>query len=253
MIITFLGTGTGVPRAERGSPGLLIQSGDSLFLVDSGSGTLRQLARAGYTHHDLDYILYTHFHPDHTADLVPYLFAMRYWPPAGRENPVLVLGPTGFIELVNHLKGAYEHWIEPEEGMIFDEFPIGRRHRRDCGGVGVESGPVPHTPHSLGYRFTGPGGGTVAVTGDTDYGEGLIELARGADLLVTECSHPEGRKTKGHLTSRLAGRAARESGAKALALTHFYPETDGYDLLAEVRQEYDGPVTLAEDLFRMDL
>ncbi|MDY6851001.1 MAG: ribonuclease Z [Thermodesulfobacteriota bacterium] len=252
MEVIFLGTGTGAPSAKRGSPGLAVLSGGRIFLIDSGSGSLRQLAKAGLSHNELDYILYTHFHPDHTAELIAYLFAA--WYPQGftRLEPARIYGPAGLLKLHSHFRDAYGKWVSPpKERVVFEELPVGAGHVFWCGPVRVESGPIPHSPESLGYRLTGPGGKTLAVTGDTDYGPGLIELAQDADLLVTECSFPEGQKVDGHLTPSLAGRAAREAGALALALTHFYPETNGHDLLTFVQKEFDGPITLAQDLERL--
>ena len=254
MKIIFLGTGTGVPSARRASPGLAVITGGVIFLVDGGAGTLRQLAKAGISYNDLDFILYTHFHPDHVGDLVSYLFATRYRPGFTRTTPAHILGPRGLLDLYDNLGRVFGHWIEPPEQLVlFEELPIGKEHEFHCGQVRVRSAPMVHTPHSLGYRLTEPGGKTVAVTGDTDYGTLLLKLAGDADLLVTECSFPEGEKVDGHLTPGLAGRAAREAHVKALALTHFYPDTDGHDLLGQAQKEFFGPITLAEDLMSLTL
>ena len=241
-----------MPRTDRGSPGLAVAVENKLFLVDGGSGTLRQLAAAGLSYNDLDFILYTHFHPDHIGGLVPYLFATKYWPGFTRLEPVRIYGPTGLLELVGHLKKAFGRWIEPPDGRVaFLEVPADRPHEFDCGGIKVASAPTPHTEPSVGYRISGPDGRLLVVTGDTDYGPELLKLAEGADLLVTECSFPDDAKREGHLTPSLAGRAAREAGVKALALTHFYPEADRQSLGDFVKKEFDGPVTLAHDLMRL--
>ena len=252
MEVIFLGTGTGVPSAKRAAPALLVEAGTFCYLVDSGAGTLRQLARAGYSYNDLDYIFFTHFHPDHITELIPYLFATKYFPEFTRLEPVRIIGPVGLLELYGHLKEAFGKWVEPPENRVIMK-EVGAGAVLTCGPMTVKAVPIPHTGHSLGYRFEEDGGPVLAVSGDTDYGPGLIELARDADLLVTECARPEGDKKEGHLTPSLAGRAAREAGAKALALTHFYPETEGQNLAAGVRREYQGPLLLADDLMRVRL
>ena len=252
MEIILLGTGTGVPSAHRASPGLAVLANGAVFLIDGGSGTLRQLALAGLNYDQLDCILYTHFHPDHVGDLVPYLFASRYFG-FQRSSPARILGPPGLLDLYGHLRAAFGQWIEPPQDMVvLEELPPGG-HEFTQNGIRIKTGPVPHTPHSLGYRLTEQGGPTVAVTGDTDYGPELVDLARGADALITECSFPEGQKKDGHLTPDLAGRAAREAGVDLLVLTHFYPETRGHDLEASVRKEFDGHLILGEDLQRLVL
>ena len=252
MELVFLGSGTGAPSARRGAPGLAVLTAGATILIDSGSGTLRQLERAGLSYNRLDHILYTHFHPDHTGDLVAYLFATQYFAAFTRAEPAVIHGPEGLLRLYEALRSAYGRWIEPpEDRVIWHELPIGRATAFSCGPLAVESRPVPHNPESLGYRLTEPGGPTLVVSGDTDYGPDLIELARGADLFVTECSFPGEIKVDGHLTAPLAGLAAREAGVKALALTHFYPETEGHDLAAQAAREFDGPIILAEDLLRL--
>jgi len=250
MDIIFLGTGTGVPSARRGSPSLVLVQDRTTLLFDSGPGALRQLARAGLSFTRLSGLFYTHFHPDHVADLVAFLFAARYAPDFRPQTPILVFGPIGLEAHYAHLRAAYGHYVEPRSAtIVFSELAPG--DTAPLGPFHIETGPVPHTPPCLGYRVVVPGGPTVAITGDTDYGEDLVRLAGGADLLVTECSFPEGQKIDGHLTPGLAGRAAREAGVKALALVHFNPECDEADLLGPIAAEYDGPVTLAEDLDRI--
>ncbi len=252
MNVTFLGTGTGAPSARRGSPGLVVEEAGITLLFDSGTGTLRQLERAGLSYNDLDYIFYTHLHPDHVAELVPYLFAARYFSGFTRSKPVIIRGPEGLLNFHKHQQEAYGHWIEPSKGMI-KLSEILPNTVLECGPVKVESRPITHLPQSLGYRVTDSGGTILAISGDTDFSRNLIELASEVDLLITECSFPEAIKIEGHLVPSQAGRAARQAGAKALALTHFYPECEGQDLLGPIKEEFEGPVTLAEDLLRITL
>jgi ribonuclease BN (tRNA processing enzyme) len=64
----------------------------------------------------------------------------------------------------------------------------------------IRSWPVAHIAGSIGYRVETPGGSSVAYSGDTDLCEGLVELARGADLFLCECSLPDEMKVEGHLS-----------------------------------------------------
>ena len=74
MKITILGSGTAVPSLQRNSSGVLIQDNGVNSLVDFGYGNLRQLLNLGITYHDIDRIFFTHNHPDHMCDLIPFLF-----------------------------------------------------------------------------------------------------------------------------------------------------------------------------------
>ncbi|HPM43264.1 MAG TPA: ribonuclease Z, partial [Candidatus Omnitrophota bacterium] len=60
---------------------------------------------------------------------------------------------------------------------------------------------------------------------DTEDCQGLRELSRDADLVITECAFRSGEETKGssHLNPESAATAIAESGAKMLVLYHFDP------------------------------
>jgi ribonuclease BN (tRNA processing enzyme) len=121
------------------------------------------------------------------------------------------------------------------------------------GPFAVTAVPVLHTEQSLAYRFEAPDGGTFAISGDSHPCDGLVEVARDADLFVCESAWPEALRKDGHLTPASAGRAAAEAGVRTLCLTHFYPACAEHDLLAEARSAFDGDLVLAEDLMHFDL
>jgi ribonuclease BN (tRNA processing enzyme) len=248
--IIIIGSGTGAPSLRRGSPGLIVRSEHAVALIDSGSGTLRKMLEVGITYLDLDLLLFTHTHPDHTSDLVPILFACKY---AGqpRQKELLCLGGPGFNSFFEKLKNTYGSWIEPLS------YPLGIKEIshspflfRD---LKILSKPTAHLPESLGYRIEFKDGKSAVVSGDTDYCATLVDLATGADLLVLECSFPDEKKTEGHLTPSLAGRIALESGCNRLLLTHLYPVCDRYDILLQCRQVFKGEIILAEDLMRITI
>jgi ribonuclease BN (tRNA processing enzyme) len=248
MELIILGSGTGVPSLKRGSPGFLIKAGEQSILMDSGSGTLAKMLRAGVTYKEVDAVLYSHIHPDHVADLVPLIFACKYHEDP-RTRDLRVLGGRGFRAYFEGLKSVYGNWIEPEtfrihiQEVVSDEVEIG--------GLRITTIPIEHAPQSVGYRVTSPQGRTVVYSGDTDYCPNIVELARGADLLILECSFPEGQKIKGHLTPALAGRIAREAGCTRLVLTHLYPPCDQSDIRGDCRDVFPGEVLLAEDMMRI--
>jgi ribonuclease BN (tRNA processing enzyme) len=248
MELIILGSGTGVPSLKRGSPGFLIKAGKQSILLDSGSGTLGKMLRAGITYKEVDAVLYSHIHPDHSADLVPLIFACKYHDDP-RTKDLRILGGRGFRDFFNGLSGVYGTWIEPEtfrihiQEVIADDIQIGD--------VWITSIPLEHAPESVGYRLTSPKGRTVVYSGDTEYCRNIVELARGADLLIVECSFPEGKQVKGHLTPSLAGRIALEAGCTQLVLTHLYPPCDQSDIRGECHAVFPGEVLLAEDMMRI--
>lgn len=110
-----------------------------------------------------------------------------------------------------------------------------------------------HISGSVGYRIEFRDGKSIAISGDTDYCQNIIDLAFEVNLLVLECSFPDGKKVEGHLTPSLAGRIASESHCKKLLLTHLYPVCDQFDILEQFKQVYRGQIILAEDLMKIKI
>ncbi len=77
-IITILGSGTCVPSLQRSSCSVLVEIGNQKLLFDVGPGTMRRLLEAGQSIFDISHIFLSHFHPDHSGELVPFLFATQY-------------------------------------------------------------------------------------------------------------------------------------------------------------------------------
>lgn len=242
MIVTILGSGTCIPHAHRASPGLTIELENSTLLVDPSSGSLDRMAKNGLPPTAISHVLFSHYHPDHTGDLVPLLFASRIPDhfPVGHLN---LIGPPGLRDFYTALRQVYGHWIEPDESQLdILEIPPGIHEFQ---GWSVEALPVEHTNNSMGLRFR-DSNGVFAYSGDTGYCSNLVDLLRDADVGLVECSHPY--EVPGHLTPALAGRAAREAGLKRMILTHLYPSCEGHDLVAEVKESgYDGVVEVASD------
>ena len=247
--VIIMGSGTGLPSRRRGLPGMLLRIGRENLLFDSGAGTLRKLLEIEISYHDLDYIFYTHLHPDHTLDLVSILFAMKY-PGSPRKKELHLIGPKGFQDFHEGLVDIYGHSIQAELYELYVE-EIGEGETR-YDGWKVISKPLPHTEHSLGYRVEFYDK-RIAYSGDTDYCENIVTLAKEVDLLILECSFPDEMKVEGHLTPSLAGRIARESNCRRLILTHLYPLCDEYDILRQCREEFDGEIIVAEDLLRVEV
>lgn len=252
--IIIIGSGTCVPSLRRAGPAACVRSEGFTVLVDSAAGTLRQLLAAGIPYQSVDLILYTHRHPDHVAEFVPFVFATKYAPDFARSRPVQILAGEGFAQFHTALKAAFGEWVDPDPAMVrIEEIPCNMPAALQIPPFTIRTAPVEHTPASLAYRLDARSGGSVVFSGDTDYSETLIELARGADLFVCECAAPEGRKVKKHLMPSEAGRMAEAAGVSRLLLTHFYPACDESDLITPCSAHFRGPILLAEDLMRLSV
>ena len=254
ITLTILGSGTGVPSLARSSCSILAETGGRKLLFDSGPGTMRRLLEAGTTIFELSHIFYSHFHPDHTAELAPLLFATKYPAGPGRRDPLTMFAGRGFKDFLARLHLVYGSWIDIGEEML-DVVEIDTRQadRREFESFEVATAPMQHNPESLGFRLTGRGGRSIVYSGDTDTCEALVHLARGADILVCESAYPEDQRVRGHLTPGLAGDIAARAGVGRLVLTHFYPVCEQADLEAECRKTYGGPLNLAHDLMKFTL
>ena len=248
MELTIVGSGTGIPSARRGSPSVLVRTELCTVLIDAGPGTLRQLARLSIELRDIDVILFTHLHPDHTLDFPALCFALRIPGVPSPEYPIRVFAPTGFTLLQESIQKGYGNHTRAPDGKIdISELEIENGEIRIHNSLNVHYTPMLHSPTSLGYRIKETGGSCIACTGDTEPCDGAIAIGRDVDALLAECSFPDGHSAKGHLTPSLAGRIAREARAKSLILTHLYPECEGADMLGPCGGEYSGPTVIAED------
>lgn len=205
---------------------------------------MRQMARMGLDFRQVDYLCLTHFHPDHVADFVPFLFAMNYTVDFTRALSLQVIGPQGLEAFYEKLRGIFGHWIEAKSYPLF--FHEVGESRLTFPDFTMETLAMAHSASSVGYRVNARGR-SLTYSGDTDYCENIVHLGQNADLLILECSFPDERKAEGHLTPSLAGKIAREASCKKLLLTHFYPVFQGHNILRECQKEFSGEILLAED------
>jgi ribonuclease BN (tRNA processing enzyme) len=225
-----------------------------IILFDIGPGTLRQLTRAGVNHERIGTFFVTHFHPDHTADLVHLLFATRNPSVLKRRPPFTVTGPSGLKDFIRGLQTAYGECLElPADMMEIEEFDPGKRGERSYKDFKVSYCGTMHRAESLAYRVEDGRGKSVVYSGDTGFCDEIVDLAGGASLLILETSFPEGQEMEGHLTPLEAGRIATSAAVDRLLLTHFYPECLAADVAAQCRKTYGGELTLASDLLHVHI
>ncbi|CAD7700487.1 unnamed protein product [Ostreobium quekettii] len=275
MRVTFLGTGCPVPSPHRFGPSQVVRHGDTAILIDCGSGVTQRLAAAGLSGADLDAVLLTHLHSDHVMDVFQLILSSWH---QGRQRPQKIFGPPGTKVYVDGLMALWRaemdqriaHERRPSTSALETEVTefgpgwVGRFGEMEVSAVQVDHRPV---VHAYGFALTACGRRLV-VSGDTRPCEGLVEAARGADVLVHEVvargGMPvvEGVRTAEtvanvesyHTRSDQVGAVAAEAGVGCLVLTHVTPPgTDRAALLEEVGKHYGGPVVVAEDLATIDV
>jgi len=252
--VTILGSGTCVPSLKRSACAVLMEIDTNKLLFDSGPGSMHRLLNAGVEIFDIDVIFYSHFHPDHTGELVPLIFATKYPSSDRRKKPLTIVAGKGFNNFFNGLKDVYGDWLELPEGLLqVIELSNTGPDQQSFECFDVQTRPMKHQEESIGYRVTDVHGKSMVYSGDTDVNDNLVSLAKNTDLLICESAMPDDMKVPGHLTPSLAGDMATRARVKNLVLTHLYPECDQADLVAQCRQTYQGPLQIAEDLMHIEV
>ena len=225
---------------------MVVRVSEQTLAFDLGSGAVRGMLRSSMDPLAVDRIFFTHLHPDHTVDVVPLLFAMNYGAPEKRTLPLYVTGPEPFLRFWSSVMEVWGEWMAGDYATLVSELPQECPFPIDLAGCRLSWAPAEHRSESIAYRLDAECGAFV-YTGDTEYSESVVELARGADTLLIECSFPDEAPVPGHLTPSAVSRIASEAGVRRAVLTHIYPAADTLDLASEVSRGFDGEVILAED------
>jgi ribonuclease BN (tRNA processing enzyme) len=142
---------------------------------------------------------------------------------------------------------AQAYGLEEDPGMTgaFD-FGTLEPGTREIGPFRVTLAHVNHPVETFGFRIEA-GGRALAYSADTGESAALVDLARGADLMLCEASFLDGPDLPGglHLTARQAAEHAAQAGAGRLVLTHLVPWNDRQRTLEEAAPHFPGPLSLA--------
>ena len=157
--------------------------------MDLGNAALRQCLRSGLPVHGVRVLLLSHLHPDHTGDLVPFLFARNYAPSPWDVAPDLTIyGPEGTRHLVETLFLAWPS-LEPKEGkgkLDVVEFSPRGGVVLELGELRVEAFPVEHGDMAAFAFRVSEGERSVAYSGASRRCSGGKEGARGTALFICE-------------------------------------------------------------------
>lgn len=252
MRYTTVGSGTISLTPGRACAGHLVEAGAVRLLMDCGSGVAQRLAQLGAAWPAITHVAFTHFHIDHHGDFPSLVFAWKYGILPARTAPLEVIGPVGTRALLERAAAAYGGWLlEPGWPLTIREIAPGEVVELGDA-VRLEALKVPHTAESVAYSI-GRGGRRVVYSGDTGPSPELARWARGADLLVLECSLPAAMAIPEHLTPEQCGQLAAEAAPRQLALAHFYPPVETVDVRALVGAAFTGPVALTHDGWHFEL
>lgn len=265
MRLIAIGTSGSFPGPTSAASCYLLEADDGgrthRILLDLGSGALGAL-QAHCSPAQIDAVVLSHLHPDHCLDVTGLYVHRSYDPdfyfdtgePGGGRERVPVWGPTG---TERRLTAAYhtepglspcaEQAHDTDLSTMFEFHDITPGASFSVGPFSIEAFLVDHPVEAYALRVTGPGGGVLTYSGDSDACEALVAAAREADVFLCEAAFQEDRDTvRGiHLTGLRAGRVAADAGARSLVLTHIPPWTDTGTVRTEAAGEFDGPIGVA--------
>jgi ribonuclease BN (tRNA processing enzyme) len=243
MRVTFLGTGSAMPLADRHQTGLLVDEAGRYLLVDCGAGVLHRLEETGVGAENVSTVLLTHHHLDHVSDLMALLKARWL---AGEEH-LEVVGPRGTKALVDGLLDVHDY-LDGRVDLSVRE--VGEQSF-EVAGFEVESHRTEHSKECLAYRFDD----RFAFSGDGEATEALASFADEVAVFAHDCSFPDSVDVDNHPTPSQLGEALAGHEYGRVYLTHLYPHTEDEheEMLDAIARGYDGDVRFAEDLLSVSI
>jgi len=277
--VTVLGSGDPFVKIGQASASILIEVGNEekdLFFFDIGSGAIANFNSLELPITSANKVFLTHLHTDHIGDMPAFIWGSAK---AGRRDPVEVWGPAsdnekyGTGHFTNHLEEAFAWDTQSMSGhpgqsgthTITTEVPYDKtKVIYERNGVKITSFPVIHLHFgSVGYKLE-YSGRSVVFTGDTRPCTTVVDAARGVDLLIHEtfpsvdvyakkASVPPAFAEKivngVHTSPTMAGKVFKRAGARMSVMWHLAVDHDTIGpAFSELREQYDGPVTIAQDL-----
>jgi ribonuclease Z len=195
LSVTTIGSGIpGGSFANRTEAMTVIQNKGKYIVLDCGYGSVLNLSRFNYPVKNIDMIMFTHLHADHSMDFMNLM--LTRWASGGRD--LELIGPPRTEAYYNFFKGFYRDDIL-YRAMVFNSGTtkgalngvnvreITGSKKFTVGDISIESAEMVHTMYDLAYKFV-IDGTAIVVSGDTSYTEALAKLARNADMLVLDGS-----------------------------------------------------------------
>ena len=284
--ITVLGAGTPTPTPTRYGSAYVLEIGVERMMIDCGPAATHKLVKAGMWPTAIDYLFFTHHHFDHDVDY-PCFLLTRWDQSIGKENTLRVFGPTLTERLTHRIlderDGAFAHdWRARVNHPASQRVYVNRGGELprmppkvdakdiDAGKIfsgssweitGADAVHVQPYLDSLAYRVDSDEG-SVVFTGDTEPCGSVVELARGADVMLSMCWDEEEHMLEqgeqhGATGTMGAARMAQEAGVKRLVLVHVGPYLAQHPTMekgiGDAKKIYDGELVFSDELMSFDV
>ena len=195
--ISIITIGSGVPGgcfANRAEPMTVIQNKGRYIVLDCGYGSVLKLMKYKLPMANIDTIMLTHLHADHSSDFLNLMLWRFLY--GGRKLDLV--GPPRTGSYYKFFKNFYKDDIM-YRAMVFNTGTtvgafkgvkvreVKGKKRFRIGDITVESEAMVHCMYDLAYKFT-IDGTTIVVTGDTSYTKKLVKFAKNTDMVVMDGS-----------------------------------------------------------------
>lgn len=265
--------GAGGPELDDGNAGpsyLVWLDGQARLLVDTAPGSATRFDESGAKFADLDAIVFTHLHADHTADFPSYVKGSYF---SDRARTLTVLGPDGndvypdtetFVARLIGPAGAYPYLANflthgADSGYKISTRNVPAQGRRRWSRFGTErlrlaAIPVHHSVVPAVAWRVDIGDQLIVFTGDFNNQKNLISsFAENADALVVSHAIPEtarGAARDLHALPSQLGQIAQQANARMLILGHRMNRTRGRETQSReaIEKHFQGPLIFANDL-----
>ena len=277
--LILLGTGGGPqPRKAVAASSQVIVCNNAAYVVDCGDGVARQMASAGVPVATLRNIFITHHHSDHNADygtllLLAWASGLRTHVDTWGPPPIQRMTQLSLEMNATDIETRMKDEGHPPLAPLITAHDIARAGPvMDDGNLKVTAAVVSHplVEHALAYRFDSADR-SIVISGDTAPSDNLIDLAKGADVLVHEALYVPGvdrlvARVRGparlkehiiasHTTAEDAGRVAQAAGVKHLVLSHLVPADDpevtDKNWIDAASVHFRGKITVGKDLMEI--
>jgi ribonuclease BN (tRNA processing enzyme) len=273
VALQILGSGGPIADDGRASSAYLVWiDGESRYLIDAGGGVFLRFAEAGGNFSELDWIGISHFHADHSADLVALLKSGNF---ANRERDLPISGPAGdgpfpglhayLNSLLSSENGAYAYLAAYLDGdgrlPLLDQIEVDSGQQGAVNiltdadsDVRIDALYVPHgIVPALAYRIQIGNKSIVFSSDQNGSSKAFLDFAENAIVLVMHMPVPEGVTGAGrdlHAPPSVIGEIATAAQVEQLVLSHFMARSlsdlDGN--VSIIRSSFEGPVLTANDL-----
>ena len=241
--VTVLGCSGVYQTRDLAASGFLVEIDGGQWVIDMGGGTWHNLL-AQVDYRDLNGVLLSHRHPDHTIDIWQLFHARHYG--IVPESKIPLWAPQETIDRLI----AFDDGIA--ESFALES--VDETSEVKLGDARVTFGRMQHPPVTLGLRIE-HGDAILAYTADTGPEGDIDVIATGANLLICEATAQDADEPWwGHMCATDAATIAAWCGVNRLVLTHLRPESDRQLSLEQARRAAPGlNIELATDGMELEV